>query len=113
MAGYAAFNRGDILEAARLATQCLTTAARGSYWRFGALGLRCWALNFLGDRDGVERDARTLLAQKSGPDKPWFDGLALVNLGLVSQQAGEIEEAKEFFSKASDCYRAHRIDPDQ
>lgn len=111
--GYAAFDRGDFDAAVSLATQCLTLAAPDSYWHFGALGLRCWAASFLDDAASVERDAQTFLTEDSGSDKPWFDGLASFNLGLVQRRAGNVEQAKGYFAKASAYYAAYQIHPEQ
>lgn len=113
IAGYGAFDKGDFPEAARLATQCLASAPSDSYWHFGALGLRCWATNYLGDITSVEKDAHTLLAEDSGTDKAWFDGLALFNLGLAYRQTGKTAKAREFFAQASERYTAHCIDSEQ
>ena len=112
-AGYAAFDRGDFTEAMLLGTQCLTLAAPDCYWHFGALGLRCWTANFLGNQASVERDAHTLLAEDSGTDKSWFDGLAHFNLGLVQRRAGNPDQAKALFAQASECYVTYQIRPEQ
>ncbi|MFQ5923857.1 MAG: hypothetical protein ACE5M4_13530 [Anaerolineales bacterium] len=107
--GYAAFDQGRFSDAMSLATRCLATASPDSYWHFGSLGLRCWAANFLGDNTSVERDADALLSEDAGSEKPWFDGLALLNLGLARYRAGRTTEAKELFAQASERYFAHRI----
>ena len=109
MAGYAALDQGDFGKATSLATECLAIAPPDAYWHFGALGLRCWAANYMKDNQSVERDARNLLAEDAGPDKPWFDGLALLNLGLVRWRAGRIDAAKTLFAQASTRYAAYRL----
>ena len=109
LSGYVAFDQGDFGEATSLATECLAIAPPDSYWHFGALGLRCWAANYMEDNLSVERDACDLLAEEAGLDKPWFDGLALLNLGLVRWRAGHINEAKTLFAQASTRYAAYEI----
>ncbi len=109
LAGYAAFDQGDFTQAVLLASQCLAAAPPDSYWHYGALGLRCWASNYLGDNATVEQDANSLLSDDAGSDKPWFDGLALLNLGLVRQRTGHIAEAKTRFAQASQRYAAYEI----
>jgi hypothetical protein len=103
LAGYAAFDRGDFSTAVSLATQCLDLALPTSYWHSGALGLRCWAANYVGEDGLVEGDARALLDRK-GPEKLWFDGLALFNLALVNQRRGRDVEASELFAQAAQGY---------
>ena len=112
-AGYAAFDQGDYSTAIRAAGRCLAIAPANSYWRFGALGLRCLAANYLGDLASVEQDARQLLAEPSGIDKFWFDGLAWLNLGLAYRQQGRMEAAQQAFDQASACYAAYQIRPKQ
>jgi tetratricopeptide (TPR) repeat protein len=111
--GYAAFDRGDFRAAVTLAGQCLSIVAAKSYWRFGALGLRCLAANYLGDFSSVEQDACRLLDEASGADKVWFDGLAWLNLGLSAHQQGKSEAAQQAFAKSSGCYQAYEIRPKQ
>lgn len=113
LAGYAALDGGDYARAIALATQCLAIAPPDSYWHFGSLGLRCWAANYLGEDAGVERDAQALLVGDAGTEQPWFEGLALLNLGLVARRAGQLAEAGEQFARAGECYAAHRISPGQ
>jgi len=112
-AGYAAFDRGEFAEAIALATRCLSLAAPESYWHFGALGLRCWAANGLDDRAQVKRDAGALLSAETGTDKPWFDGLALLNLALIERRGGLGEQARITFDRAAERYAAHQIAPEQ
>ncbi len=52
------------------------------------------------------------MSEDAGSEKPWFDGLALLNLGLVRYRAGQTTEAKELFAQASEQYSAHKIDPE-
>ncbi len=111
--GYTSFNNGDFQGAIALATQCLEKAPAGSYWYAGALGLRCWAANYLGDNESVEHDAQKLLNLDTGTEKPWFDGLAFLNLGFVYQRKGKVNEAKAFFSDASDQYATYEIQTSQ
>lgn len=112
-AGYAAFDQGDFHTAVALASQCIATSPPDSYWHFGALGLRCWAANYLADNASVERDAQALLTTNAGVDKPWFDGLALLNLGLVYRRAGDVSKARACFARASRRYAAYAIDAKQ
>jgi len=112
-AGYAAFESGDYRTAVSLASECIAGSAPDSYWHFGALGLRCWVTNFLRDNTSVENDAHTLLRASSGVDKPWFDGLAVYNLGLVQRRIGQAEAAKVLFERASRRYAAYEIRDEQ
>jgi hypothetical protein len=108
-AGYAAFSQGNFPKARLLASQCLAVAGRDSYWHYGALGLKCWAANFLGDNATVEREAALLLSGDAGATQLWFDGLALFNLGLVRQRARRAGEARSYFTQASQHYTAYGI----
>jgi hypothetical protein len=108
-----AFDQGNFPKARLLASQCLVAAPRDSYWHFGALGLKCWAANYLGDNATVEREAAKLLSSDAGADKSWFDGLALFNLGLVSQRTRRTIEAKTYFTQASQCYAASDVNSGQ
>ena len=110
-AGYTAFDQGNFPKARLLASQCLVVAPQDSYWHSGALGLKCWAANYLGDNATVERDAAKLLSSDAGADKLWFDGLALFNLGLVSQRIRRTSEARKYFTQASQRYAAYEISP--
>lgn len=112
-AGYAAFESGDYRTAVSLASDCIAGSAPDSYWHFGALGLRCWVANFLRDNTSVEDDANSLLSASSGVDKPWFDGLALYNLGLVQRRIGQTVAAKVLFKRASRRYAAYEIGDEQ
>jgi hypothetical protein len=111
--GYAAFDRGDFARAVDLATTCWKAAAPNSYWFAGALGLRCWAAHFAGDIDTMEHDAHVLTCLDTGDDKPWFDGLALVNLGIMFLKLGNVDKAELLFSQASAMYAAARHDAGQ
>jgi hypothetical protein len=108
-AGYAAFGQGNFPKARLLASQCLAVASHDSYWRFRALGLQCWAANYLGDNATVEREAAKLLSSDTGVEKFWLDGLALFNLGLVRQRTRRTGEAKRFFTQASQRYASYEI----
>jgi hypothetical protein len=106
-AGVAAFDRGNFPKARLLASQCMAAAPKDSYLHFGALGLLCWAANYLGDSGTVERDAARLLSGDAGADQGWFDGLAFFNLGLVSQRTRRTLEARAYFTQASQRYAAY------
>src|SRR3972149_9649813 len=112
-AGYAAFDQGNYPKARLLASQCRAAAPSDSYWHFGALGLQCWAANYLGDNTTVERDAAKLLSGEAGADKLWFDGVALFNLGLVSQRTRRTMEAKTYFTQASQRYASYPMNDGQ
>ncbi len=111
--GYAAFEKGNYEKAISRATECLNLAEIGSYWYPGALALRCWAANCHGDRQQAVRDAYMLLSIDSGDDKMWFDGTALLNLGLMRRRDGDVEEAGILFQIASERYAAYHIDPNK
>lgn len=106
-AGHAAFDQGNFPKARLLASQCLATAPQDSYLHFGALGLKCWAANYLGDNATVEREAEMLLSGDAGADKQWFEGLALFNLGLLHQRTRHSMQAKIYFTLASQRYAAY------
>jgi len=111
--GYAALDKGELQEASRLAARCLRVARPASYWYFGALGLRCWVVNYLGDDEAVERDAASLVAGDTGTDQPWFDGLAHLNLALMHERRGRQAQAAEHFALAARAYSACRLEPGQ
>lgn len=111
--GYQAFEKGDYDKAIRLASDCLNTAEIDSYWYPGAMALRCWSANHRGDADQVIRDAYVLLSMDSGDDKMWFDGTALLNLGLLRRRNGDISEAEILFQLASERFAAHQISAEQ
>jgi len=113
LASNVAFDQGNFPKARLLASQCLVVAPRDSYWHFGALGLKCWAANYLGDNATVEREAAKLLSSDAGANKLWFDGLALFNLGLVSQRTRRSAEAKTYFTQASQRYTASDMNSGQ
>jgi hypothetical protein len=110
-AGDTAFDQGNYPKARLLASQCLAVAPDDSYWHFGALGLKCWAANYLGDISTVERDASKLLSSDAGAYKLWFDGMAFFNLGLVSQRTRRSLDAKTYFTQASQRYAAYEMGP--
>lgn len=111
--GYAAFERGDFERANSLADECLASSSPSSYWYAGALGLKCWAAT-LGDKlPELDRSATTLLALDTGADKPWFDGIALLNLALVHRKHGDWGQARQLFLRASESYAAQQLHPNQ
>jgi len=113
LAGYEAFEQGDFEKAAALADACLERSPQPSYWYAGALGLKCWAANFMDNRAEAERTATALLALDAGTDKAWFDGLALLNLGLVKKKEKQTKEAGRLFLRAARQYEAYAPQPEQ
>jgi hypothetical protein len=111
--GYAAFEHGDHGKAIELAEKCLHSAAPDSYWYPGALALRCWAASWNGNTETAIRDAYVLLSMDSGDDKMWFDGTALLNIGLVRRRNGDNLEAEILFQLASERYAAYEIESDR
>lgn len=111
--GYAAFEGGDYAKAVDLATKCMNAADVDSYWYAGAIGLRCWAANYLGDSASVVRDASVLLFSDTGDDKMWFDGLAVLNLALIRRRLGDVGDAEMLFDLARAKYSAYRIDSEK
>jgi len=111
--GYEAFERGDLKTARALADKCLALSSQTSYWYAGALGLKCWIANFTNDLAELEKTAATLLALDTGVDKPWFDGLASLNLGLAKSKDGRINEAKSFYMRAAERYQEVQLQPGQ
>jgi len=61
----------------------------------------------------VEQDTLTLLSEDAGTEKLWFEGLALLNLGILHRRTGRTAKAKELFARASERYAAYRISPEQ
>lgn len=112
-AGYDAFERGDYREANHLAQACLENSTPSEYWYAGALGLQCWIANFTSDIAALEKSASQLLDADTGEDKPWFDGLAALNLGLAYQRAGQTKHAKALFGKAAHHYSQQKLHPGQ
>jgi hypothetical protein len=108
-----AFDQGNFPKARLLASQCLAVAPQDSYMHYGALGLKCWAANYLGDNVTVEREAAILLSGEASTDKRWFEALALFNLGLVSQRTRRTMQAKIFFNLASQRYGAYPVSTEQ
>jgi len=111
--GYEAFEQGDFRSAKALADTCLTLSSHTSYWHAGALGLKCWVANFTNNLTELEKTAETLMSIDTGTDKPWFDGVALLNLGLVKRKDGQSSEARTFFLRASERYKAQELQPGQ
>jgi tetratricopeptide (TPR) repeat protein len=113
LAGYTAFEAGDYESARALADTCLEISLPSSYWYAGSLGLKCWVANFSDNRIELEQAANTLLAIESGSDKPWFDAVALLNLGLSERKAGCKREAQQFLWRAAELYAEQQLQPEQ
>lgn len=112
--GYAAFEEGDFLRAGALAERCLALSPPASYWHAGALGLQCWVATFNGDEISLVMTAAALLGMDTGGDKPWFDGVANLNLGLGGwRKAGRTDAAQELFRRAAKRYAAQKLHPGQ
>ena len=107
--GYEAFEQGDFQRAEALANQCIALASQSSYWYVGALGLKCWVANFTGNWDALEQNAAILLASETGDNKPWFDGVALLNLGLANRRKDRVDKARAFLMAAGERYNAQRL----
>jgi hypothetical protein len=112
-AGYRAFDQGDYSAAVELATHCMVTAEANSYWHHGAVGLRCWAANFMQNDVSVVHDAQALLNADAGSQTLWFQALAHLNLGLVDRRLGQDAGAKAHFLQAEQCYKTYELLPDQ
>ncbi len=113
LAGYAAFEAGNFESAVALADTCLDISPPSSYWYAGALGLKCWVANFSDNPVELERSANALLAMESGTDKPWFDAVALLNLGLAERKAGRMRAAQPLLLRAAELYAAQQLQPGQ
>lgn len=113
LTGYQAFEQGDFGSAIAFAEQCMALSAQTSYWYSGALGLKCWIANFTNNLADLEQSTATLLAMDTGPDKPWFDAIALFNLGLAQQKQGNTSQARNFFLQAANSYGAQQLHPGQ
>ena len=111
--GYEAFEQGDFRSANALADTCLALSSQTSYWYAGALGLKCWVANFTNNLAELEQTAETLLAMDTGTDKSWFDGVALLNLGLAKRKEGHTSEAQTLFLRAAERYKAQQLQPGQ
>lgn len=111
--GYKVFEQGDFRRANELADTCLALSSQTSYWYGGALGLKCWVANFTNDLAELEQTAETLLVMNTGTDKPWFDGIALLNLGLAKRKDGHTSEAQTLFLRAAERYKAQQLQPGQ
>ena len=112
-AGYAALEQGDFRRADELADACLAVSSPNSYWYAGALGLKCWIANFTNNFADLELTATSLLASDTGLDKPWFEGLVLLNLGLAKKRSGDTSLAQKLFLQASERYAAQHLRPEQ
>jgi hypothetical protein len=110
---YKALERGDYRISSELADACLEVSHPTSYWHAGALGLKCWLANFNSDLDELDQIAETLLALDTGSDKPWFVGLALLNLGLKKHKTGYDIEVRGLFLRAAECYHMQQLHPGQ
>lgn len=113
MAGYEAFEGGDFSRANELADACMVISSQTSYWYAGALGLKCWVANFTHNLADLEQTTTALLVMDTGEDKPWFDGVALLNLGLAKRKAGNTNEAGSLFLRAAERYEAQQLHPGQ
>jgi hypothetical protein len=111
--GYQAFERGDYRSADELAGRCLALSSPKSYWHAGSLGLKCWTANFSNNLAAVESTANALLSLDTGDDKAWFDGLALLNLGLAKQRSGFAVESQGTFLRAAERYAGQQLHPGQ
>lgn len=112
-AGYRAFEKGNYSSAVELATHCIAAAEANSYWHHGAVGLRCWAANFMQNDASVVHDAQTLLNVDAGSQTLWFQALAHLNLGLVDRRLDQDASAKAHFLQAEQCYTTYELLPDQ
>ena len=111
--GYEAFEQGDLRSADAHADTCLALSSQTSYWYAGALGLKCWVANFTNNLAKLEQTAETLISMDTGHDKPWFDGVALLNLGLAKGRDGQSSEAQALFLRAAERYKAQELQPGQ
>ena len=111
-AGWSAFEKGDFAAAIREAAACMQDTAADSRWYAAAMSLHCWASHFSGDVAAAERDAYTLLMLDSGDEKAWFDGLALINIGIMRRRAGDIGEAELVFDQASAKFATYAMPPE-
>ncbi len=113
LAGYEAFQQGDFSRANELADSCMAMSSKASYWYAGALGLKCWVANFSNNLVDLEQTAASLLALDTGSDKPWFDGLALLNLGLARRKNGNTRTASTLLSRAAERYGEQQLQLEQ
>jgi hypothetical protein len=111
--GYEAFEQGDFTRANELADTCLTLSSQTSYWYAGALGLKCWVANFTNNLAELDQTADALLSIDTGTDKPWFDRVALLNLGLARGKDRQSSEARRLFMRAAVRYKAQELQPGQ
>jgi hypothetical protein len=111
-AGWSAFEKGDFAAAIKEAAACMQDTAADSHWYAAAMSLHCWASHFSGDFAAAERDAYTLLTLDTGDEKLWFDGLALINLGIMRRKVGDIGEAELIFDQASTKFATYLMPPD-
>ncbi len=109
---YRCFNKCQYGRAFEIGRTCLEIASSGSYWYSGALGLCCWAANFQDKQEYVEQYAQMLLKADAGNEKPWFDGIAYFNLGLLSKRRGDQEQSTENFRKACQRYSCYQVPGD-
>lgn len=93
----------ELPQAEALADVCLESCATDSYWYAGALGLKCWIALFTDDPT-LSSTAEALLGLDSGDDKPWFDGMALLNLALASRRRGRTRRSRRLFLLAAERY---------
>jgi hypothetical protein len=113
LAAYSAFEQGDFTTAGKGADSCLKMCSPASYWYAGALGLKCWLASFCSAPAELDVVAKRLLTIDTGPDKFWFEGIALLNLGLMKCNEQDMVEARRQFSRAAECYNKHPLHPGQ
>lgn len=111
-AGWDAFEKGDFAAAIKEAAAVMQAAAADSRWYAAAMSLHCWASHFSGDLTAAERDACTILTLDSGDEKLWFDGQALINLGIMRRKVGDIGAAELIFDQASSRFAEYTMPPD-
>ena len=111
--GYEAFEQCDFRRANELADTCLALSSQTSYWYAGALRLKCWVANFTNNLAELEQTTETLLSLDTRTDKPWFDGVALLNLGLAKWKDGQSSEARTLFLRVAERYKAQELQPGQ
>jgi hypothetical protein len=106
---YEFFDRGDYALSRKLADECCDRSSNESYWYWGALGLRCWLCNFMDDGRGLEEVAAELISECPAPHRPWFSGLAHLNLALWMARRGGVDQARAAFSAAASAYDKYEL----
>jgi hypothetical protein len=110
---YGMFEQGDYVEADRLGIECRDRSTKESYWYWGATGLRCWVCNFTNDGEGLKEAAAELLEGCPVAHRPWFVGVAQLNLGLWFARHGDADLAREAFEAAATAYDDYDLDSTQ